>query len=37
MDRLVDGWMDGWIIGKINDSSQLIGQSSQKWMWEEYK
>lgn len=33
MDKLVDGWT----IGKINDSSQLIGGSSRNWMWQEDK
>jgi len=30
LDKLVDGQ----ITRKINDSSQLIGGSSWKWMWE---
>lgn len=31
MDKLVDGW----ITGKINDSSWLTGGRSWNWMWEE--
>lgn len=35
--RRMDTLVDGWVIGKINDSSQLIGGSSWNWMWEEDK
>lgn len=29
--------MDGWITGKINDSSWLIGGTSRNWMRDEDK
>lgn len=35
--RRMDALVDGWIIGKINDSSELIGGSSWNSMWEEDK
>lgn len=35
--RRMDKLVDGWTVGKIHDSSQLIGGSSWNWMLEGYK